>query len=274
MAAVTAGIYIGCEETTDNLITTPTSAAHPSGWRDSSSTNFHGKFIQDNKLWNLKKCQGCHGADYKGGSTGMNCNTCHIEPGGPENCMLCHGSKSGNINPPKALNGNTSIEYLGVGMHEFHLDTTKYSKNVECSECHKLFNNVFSDSNHIGNMPDGIADINFGSLAKTSIGGGIFPVPVWNRSSGSCSEVYCHGNFKNGNRDAIAVWTDSASVKCGTCHGDPNTGNPNPKPNGTFVPPHSSTFTINNCYLCHGSVISNLGKITNKNLHVNGIINY
>ncbi len=64
------------------------------------------------------------------------------------------------------------------------------------------------------------------------------------------------------------IWTDPNSVVCGSCHGNPNNGNP--RPSGNI---HSGFF-INDCFSCHGSVINQSGQIINKSLHVNGVINF
>lgn len=269
--------YQGCSETEDNLVTAPEIAVHPSGWADSDSPDFHGKYIFDNKQWNLKVCQSCHGGDYKGGTTGSSCLTCHTSSGGPQNCRLCHGGNSGHANPPKALNGETSTSYIGVGMHVYHLDSTKYSAQLECGDCHTPLESGFSSPSHIGTNPDGIADIMFGTLAKTPTvikTDTLVPNPVWDRNNATCSSSYCHGNFKDGNANSMPVWTDKNSVKCGSCHGDPVTGNPNPIPNGNFFHPHYPEYTINICYQCHGGVINSAGVITSPEKHVNGIVNF
>ncbi|MBK8983838.1 MAG: CxxxxCH/CxxCH domain-containing protein [Ignavibacteria bacterium] len=270
-------VYNGCSEIEDNLVTAPEIGTHPPGFADSNSTEFHGKFINDNKLWNLKSCQSCHGNDYAGGSSGSSCLTCHSSSGGPQNCRLCHGGVSGKSYPPKALNGETSISYIGVGVHTYHIDSTKYSAPVACGECHTALTGGFSNPNHIGDLPDGIAEINFGPIAKTVTtfkGGGVFPDPVWDRNTATCSNSYCHGTFRDGNSEAVPVWTDRNSVKCGSCHGDPVTGNPNPIPNGNFFHPHYPSYTIGICYQCHGSVIDQSGSIINKLKHVNGVVDY
>ena len=160
--------YIGCSKEQENLVNAPELGIHPSGWADTASTDFHGKYIYDNNAWNLQQCQSCHGSDYAGGNTGSNCNTCHTASGGPQNCRLCHGGNSGHAYPPKALNGETRVSYAGVGVHVNHMDSTKYSAKVECNECHTLISS-FSDPNHIDINTPGVADINFGTLAKTCL---------------------------------------------------------------------------------------------------------
>jgi predicted CxxxxCH...CXXCH cytochrome family protein len=264
-------VYQGCSELDNGLTVTPDLDTHPDGWSNPSSNNFHGSYIFNNKLWNLNQCKTCHGADYKGGNTNSSCLGCHSESDGPENCSTCHGNSDG-INPPKALNGDTSSSYIGVGMHYYHLQQTNWSAPVACTECHNDITG-FNDPNHLGASPDGIAEIVFGTLANNSLGG-VTPNPQWDRNNATCSGSYCHGSFPDGNQNSAAIWTDMNSVKCGSCHGDPNTGNPTPRTNGVFTPPHYSFMTQTSCYVCHGSVINGQGQFVDKNKHVNGQVDY
>jgi predicted CxxxxCH...CXXCH cytochrome family protein len=270
--------YHGCSELYENPVQAPVVEGHPAGWADTDSPNFHGKYIFDHKQWNLTQCQTCHGVDYKGGSTGSSCLTCHTAQGGPQNCRLCHGTAgaTGHTYPPKALNGETSASYLGVGAHNIHLSsdsTLRYSSRLACSECH-LPVTGFAAPNHIGPNPDGIAEITFGTLARNVLPGDTTnPDPSWDRNTATCSNSYCHGNFRSGNRNAAPVFNQPASVTCGSCHGDPVSGNPNPGITTNFASPHFSYWTITECYLCHNQVINPQGIIFNKSKHLNGEIN-
>jgi predicted CxxxxCH...CXXCH cytochrome family protein len=269
-------IYQGCSELDENSTVAPDYDTHPDGWSNPASGNFHGTYIFNNKQWNLNQCKTCHGSDYAGGTSGSSCLGCHSANGGPQNCRLCHGGTSGHSNPPKALNGDTSTTSLGVGAHMTHLYNTRWSAEVACEECHTDFNG-FADPLHIGDNPDGIAEINFGPLSRATIGGNITPNPQWDRNLASCSSVYCHGTFKMGNINVTGIWTNSSSVFCGKCHGDNNPVTQNPTPrdtNGAFIPPHFSFMTINSCYVCHESVINPQGIIIDKSKHVNGVIDY
>lgn len=258
-------MYHGCSELKDDLVTVPVLSVHSAGWLNPSATNFHGQFIADSN-WSFQQCITCHGSDFMGGNSGASCFKCHTS--GPQDCNgVCHGSANVSY-PPKALSGDTSVSYLGVGSHNSMLtmdSTIRYAARVECNECHRLVTS-YSDSNHIIDNPDGIAEIVFGTLAKTPTGS-IIPNPIWDRNTRTCSGTYCHGNFKNGNVNAAPVFTNPNSVVCGSCHGDPNTGNP--LPGGT----HWTGYTINQCYWCHPSVINQNGQIINKSLHVNGVVN-
>lgn len=264
-------VYQGCSKLDTSVTSAPDIDTHPDGWANPSSANFHGAYISKNKLWNLNQCKSCHGADYKGGNTGSNCFGCHTGSTGPENCRLCHGN-SDHANPPKGLMGDTSVSFIGVGVHVTHVNSPKFSASLHCTDCHKF--NGFSDPDHIGSNPDGIAEITFGELAHDTLGGGIVPNPAWDRTTATCSSVYCHGTFKGGNTTATGKWTDASSVKCGTCHGDPTTGNPTPRINGVITAPHFPFMTINTCYICHGSVINAQGIMVDKTKHINGEINY
>ena len=259
----------GCSKLEDNITTAPTFGTHPTGWINPSNANFHGKYIASNN-YDLKSCTKCHGGDYAGGNTGQSCLTCHQNT--PEQCSLCHGDGD-NMYPPKALNGSVSTGYLGVGSHVRHLtsdSTQRYAAQVNCDNCHKMPAG-FSDTAHINpNRVIGIAQITFDDLAIHSSGDPI--VPVWNRTSATCSNTYCHGNFVGGNHnDHLPVWTNPGSIVCGSCHGDPVSGNPQPL--HTSDPAHPNGMTINDCYGCHGSVIDANGNIIDKTKHVNGEVN-
>ncbi len=263
-------VYQGCSELNDNALLAPEIRTHGVGWANPSSSNFHGSYIASTK-WNLNQCKTCHGGDYSGGTSGSSCLGCHTNSNGPENCRTCHGN-SEHSNPPSALNGDTSMTSLGVGMHMSHR-YPRYSAALSCEDCHRDING-FDDPNHIGDNPDGIAEIFFGTRAYDTLGGPIRPNPTWDRSTATCSNAYCHGTFKEGNVNAVGVWTNQGSVVCGTCHGNPNTGNPTPNINGVFTEPHFAFMDRNSCYICHGSVMNGQGNFVNKDLHVNGEVNY
>jgi predicted CxxxxCH...CXXCH cytochrome family protein len=263
LALMLALIYHGCSEIEDNLITTKTPGIHGAGWLNRASVNFHGKSIASNN-WSFSNCKTCHGVNYRGGNTGVSCYKCHNQ--GPEYCNVCHGNEQ-HFYPPQALNNDTLATSLGVGAHVKHLDSniTRIAAVVACTECHKEVTS-FADSNHIGSNPDRIAEINFGPLAR-KVTEGVVPNPQWNRSTGTCSSVYCHGTLEAGNLNNTPSWTSPGSAVCGSCHGNPQTGNPNPTN-------HSPNNTINDCYNCHFAVINAQGQIITPEKHVNGVVNF
>ncbi|MGB9697153.1 MAG: CxxxxCH/CxxCH domain c-type cytochrome [Ignavibacteria bacterium] len=256
-------ILSSCSKEKDGLVNPiPPNGYHPAGWTVPNSPDFHGKFIAASS-WNLNQCQTCHGKDYRGGNTQSSCYNCHQD--GPTACNLCHGNES-HIYPPKSLAGNTLPTQQGVGAHDKHLNTDstlRFSARVECNECHLPITD-FNDTNHIGSNP-GIAEVVFGSLAKKSLGG-VVPNPIWDRNTQKCSNVYCHGYFINGNLNNQPSFLNPGSAGCGTCHGNPTTGNPNP--GGTV---HQYNLP---CYYCHGSVVDTNNTIINKFRHINGVVDF
>ncbi len=263
-------VYQGCSELDNSVALAPEVRTHATGWSNPSSGNFHGKYIASTK-WNLSQCKTCHGGDYSGGTSGSSCLGCHTNTNGPENCRTCHGNNL-HSNPPRALNGDTAVTSLGVGVHMSHLYST-YGAALACEDCHRDING-FNDPNHIGTNPDGIAEIVFGTRAYDTLSGPIRPNPTWDRNTATCSNTFCHGTFKEGNVNAVGVWTNPGSVTCGTCHGNPTTGNPTPQVNGVITPPHYSFMTQSTCYVCHSTVINIQGNFVDKELHINGEVNY
>jgi predicted CxxxxCH...CXXCH cytochrome family protein len=260
----TVVLFQGCSKQADNLVMTPTTSIfHGDGWLTPTSSNFHGNIIKTSYNRKLDSCKTCHGNDYKGGNTQTSCFNCHQN--GPEGCNVCHGN-SQHIYPPKSLSGHLLPTEQGVGAHDIHLtldSTQRYSARVLCTECH-LPVNSFNDTNHIGLNP-GSAEIIFGTLAKTTTQGFI-PNPVWNSTTQTCSNTYCHGYFKGGNSTAQPVFNNPNSVVCGSCHGNPTTGDPKPLTGHQYFP--------DQCYYCHGIVVDSSRTIINKYKHVNGVIDY
>ena len=99
-------------------------------------------------------------------------------------------------------------------------------------------------------------------------------VPEFDRSSATCSNVYCHGGGTNGKADtAVGInrtprWTDLGrnTVGCGSCHGMPPVDSN-----------HNATMRLNGCVQCHPGTVDGYGHIiTNADgtsLHVNGVAN-
>ncbi len=216
-----------------------TTQVHAQGWMDYYSSEFHGYAIQSLN-YNMKPCQQCHGTDYRGGTTRTSCFTCHTS--GPEACNVCHGSSPDNIAPPADLHGNTDEASLGVGAHQTHLRTTDISSPFPCITCH-LVPASNNDPVHIDTIPG--TRVVFNTPLASTATTGITPVPVYDHGTGTCANVYCHGDFKNGNTANTVVWNGVDQAECGSCHGNRATGNP--LPGGT----HPQGTQILDCQNCH-----------------------
>ncbi len=245
---------------------------HKEGILDAASSNFHAVFFHGNYAA-LASCKSCHSDNnsYRGSAYSPSCADagCHESSSGPESCSTCH-STSRSMNPWKDLAGNTETTYPGVGAHKAHLTGGVVGVKVaDCYACHKhLDNGVFSES-HLDNS-DG-AELTWGELAiQTTDVNNIKPSPVYDYENHTCANTYCHGYFKNGNKDNVVSWTAadaSSQVKCGSCHGDPVTGNPLPK--GNHV-------KLTDCEDCHGDVVEESGDvyvIKDFSKHMNGKLN-
>lgn len=129
-------LVTGCADLKENLSTPAEINVHGEGILNPASNNFHGKIIAANNNV-LKDCQTCHATNFRGGTTGSSCLTCHKHGTGIQDtsstdfhgkviashgwsmkdCQACHGTDfSGGItksscntchnrnNGPKACN--------------------------------------------------------------------------------------------------------------------------------------------------------------------------
>lgn len=159
---------------------------------------------------------------------------------GNEPCGTCHGSVQDPAPPPDTA-GRTATSEVTVGAHATHLSPSSLRDAVPCAECHRVPSAVL-DLGHCDSPAP--AEVTFGSLARTE---GTFP--IWNRTAGNCSMVYCHGATLTGGSNPTPDWTSSGTVVCGSCHDENHHG-------------------LTECS-CHLSVWSN-GQIINPSLHING----
>ncbi|KAA3632007.1 MAG: CxxxxCH/CxxCH domain-containing protein [Calditrichaeota bacterium] len=243
-------LFLGCSE--DKAVSTlpPT---HPSSWINSDSPDFHGNVVINRAT--AKNCMKCHGEDMDGGISEVSCIDCHLEQGA---CVSCHGGVDNLTGaPPKGLDGETSPTTRAVGAHTAHLNALN-AKSVECQDCHYI-PAFLLDTLHINltNL-DSIAELTFSNLAENTI---------WHRTSDSCSNSYCHGNFDGGNTNNHPIWTDTLGAECGSCHSVAHNMS-------DFHMKHISYLGVAGliCGNCHGSVIDTLNNFTDKSLHVNGVI--
>jgi len=101
---------------------------HPAGWMSESSPDFHGAAVAAR---GPTPCARCHGADYRGGTAGVSCYTCHAD--GPS------GHPEGWLNPRAASFHGRRVLEQGLGdcrrCHGSGLDGG--TSRVSCSQCHE-----------------------------------------------------------------------------------------------------------------------------------------
>lgn len=264
---------------------------HGRGWLDSSSPNFHGNAVRT-AHWDMRPCRTCHGISYDGGKVGVSCKDCHTGTGGPEGCATCHGSV--NPAPPRDLGRNTARSARGVGAHQIHVAGSTISGAMFCDECHTTPGDIYTAS-HMDATAG--AEVLFnGPVAHTVTNEpatidydpqlpSYTPSPSYDPATLKCSNVYCHGYFKNGNQTFAPVftptWNDTtvASGACGTCHGNVNA--PLDTLGTRYVPrttaqggshPNVAALGIR-CVVCHADVIDANFRIINPLKHINGKLN-
>ena len=188
-------------------------------------------------------------------------------------CTLCHGdltqtavantssaSAPGFNGASADTAGNTAATFAAVGAHAAHLNGTRWRATaLACNECHTV--PAAGDVAHASGTGSGgaRATVTFGALATT----GAITTAVYAGSTtasgtngaGTCSNVYCHGNFKNGATTLAPSWLGGvAAANCGSCHG---------------LPPGGTHPTSSSCESCHtGYTISSV----NLAAHLNGSV--
>jgi predicted CxxxxCH...CXXCH cytochrome family protein len=205
----------------------------------------------------LTVCSGCHADTVKPDGTidvaaGKHMNgTVDVAGVG---CTSCHGNATtGSPAPPRGTHGETATTSLAVGAHQSHLQNTAVRAALGCDACHVLPSSTAHSNGRV--------DIAFGALATA---GGASP--AWDRSSATCSGVYCHGATLPGGATTSPVWTrvDGTQAACTSCHG--------------FPPPPSSGHPVVSggapaCARCHPGTVKPDGTIdVAGGRHVNGAV--
>jgi predicted CxxxxCH...CXXCH cytochrome family protein len=169
---------------------------HPVGYDEATA---HGP----DTLLGPEDCRECHGEDLAGGTSGVDCDSCH-QPEWRTNCVYCHGGTDGDTDgaPPRDLDGRT--DSLTFDPHRAHVDADDH-KAVACATCHGTLPEDVLTPGHTFDDTQGEAEI-----APTGLGQGLLY-----DGSGGCSNVYCHGNGK-GTRGATDE--DDDATTCASCH--------------------------------------------------------
>ncbi|MDF1564543.1 MAG: CxxxxCH/CxxCH domain-containing protein [Deltaproteobacteria bacterium] len=185
----------------------------------------------------LLLCAACEGAPLADGvPDDLSCSTCH---GGPESSA-----------PPSALSGETATEAIGVGAHQAHLQDGAIRAALPCESCHVVPAEIGA-AGHVDPLP---AEVSFEAGLDKATGQG-----TWDRTTATCSEVYCHGVTLAGGTTKTPVWTlvDGSQSQCGSCHGNP-----------PVTPTHPAA---SQCHLCHRGTVAADGSIdVAGGMHIDG----
>jgi predicted CxxxxCH...CXXCH cytochrome family protein len=164
-------------------------------------------------------------------------------------CTRCHGDPAnGNAAPPRSVHGDTDTAAVGVGAHQAHLTDSKIRQALACADCHTVPAQPDSPGHIVGDH----AVLTFGDLAQKR-----GAKPTFDRSSATCSSVYCHGaTLGDGGTNHTPQWTkvDGTQAACGTCHDLP------PK-NGRHPVLDSAPGDTTACAKCHVETVKPDGTI-------------
>ena len=171
--------------------------------------------------------------------------------GGAAGCSSCHGS-DGNPAPPTDLAGNTGRDSVGVGAHREHLALSSWRREINCSNCHQVPTSIDAPGHIDG---DDIAEVPFDALN---------PNGTVELATGTCSNLYCHGNGRANN--GSASWTDTTPLTCDGCHQSPLPG----RAAGGMSGEHDKHIRDEDmlCSECHAQVVDGAQGILAPALHI------
>ncbi|HUL57982.1 MAG TPA: CxxxxCH/CxxCH domain-containing protein, partial [Anaeromyxobacteraceae bacterium] len=174
----------------------------------------------------------------------------------PLTCTTCHGdsTRTGTDANGQAFAPAPPTDQTGaggttvVGAHLAHLVSPSFSLRVACAECH-----VIPAADLHANGAENVA---FGALSRTVLPGDTRTVtPAFTGgATPTCSNTYCHGNFKNGNAANAPAW-NGTSAACGSCH--------------TLPPAGTHPVTSAACDSCHPALS---GGLPDPLTHLNGVV--
>jgi predicted CxxxxCH...CXXCH cytochrome family protein len=179
---------------------------HAAGILDPDSPDFHGRLLRSLD-WSFSLCGSCHGADLSGGAA-PSCTTCHTD--GPTSCATCHAL------PPAS------------GAHAAHAGEGPMARRWDCGECHRVPAR-WDDDGHIlsgGRTDPAPAEVAMtGAAAATPQPEARSGAPAYDPATGSCANVFCHGDAMGGGGAAVTEprWTATGQGQgsCGSCHATP-----------------------------------------------------
>jgi hypothetical protein len=217
-------------------------STHPEGWSDPGRHGLAAK-LQD------PDCTVCHGADLSGGSAGVSCDGCH-ESGWRTSCTFCHGGTDDSSGaPPVDIDGSASD--LSFPEHTLHVQEVDHPA-WGCVQCHVNPIDVLTGGHlFTGDDSPGVAEVTFaGGLSSSGTYGG----------SGSCGNLYCHGN----GADVLGSANSGHTLGCGACHG--SAGSP-----GSLSGQHATHLEAGfSCQSCHVDTAKGGSTIADPKKHVDG----
>jgi predicted CxxxxCH...CXXCH cytochrome family protein len=172
-------------------------------------------------------------------------------------CTGCHGGQDNQTGaPPLDAHSNSTTAVATVGKHSVHVDPN--GPNIACAVCHATTATGPAGNPSIvagGTHQNNFSDLSFGSLADP------LSLATFDRTSNTCSNVYCHKPFATAGTLPAPTWNDPALTitGCGACHGTPS--------NHSGIGTHA-------CKECHQTSLTVVGgnPAIVPGVHVNGTV--
>lgn len=223
---------------------------HPVGYEAST---VHGPEMKLQK----QDCRLCHGSDLTGGSSNVSCDSCHT-PNWRTTCTFCHGGANGDTTglPPRDISGETDPTKISFPAHAAHA-SGRITTVLACTQCHNGHVDVLSP----GHIFDGTP-----GRAEVFQGGGLSPAAIYDPTTKTCAQSYCHGNGQGPNGTIVY---NAAPRTCHDCHPDITT----PARWGSMSGEHSRHLNLSGvtCTECHnGTVATDPSVISDKTRHIDG----
>ncbi|MBU1680193.1 MAG: hypothetical protein KKD86_15320, partial [Bacteroidetes bacterium] len=191
-----------CSDINTDIVTDPEISVHESGIVDSSSPNFHSKLFTNSNM-DLDQCKQCHGADYSGGSSNVNCSSDQCHP-----AIAVHTKNIINLTSPEfhgkfIANTNWNVSSCA------QCHGTNYAGGVvspTCNSCHENAGGPEACNTCHGDFADSTmiappSDLS-GNIATTAKGVGAHAIHLYDAAIASTVQCFdCHptvtgtGNF-------------------------------------------------------------------------------
>jgi len=217
-----------------------TDGYHPEGWSDPTVHGMAAKCQEQD-------CTSCHGVDLGGGPVGVSCNLCH-PAGWQTDCTFCHGGTADTSGAPPVDIDNAATG-LSFPEHTVHVQEGIHAA-WDCTQCHVKPADVLASGHFlVGDWTACAADVIFtAGLSSAGVYAG----------SGSCANLYCHGNG-NGRRGSATTGTKAT---CATCHPQSGLGGQHGEHLDEGV----------TCGQCHADTVTKGSTISDPAQHVDGEI--
>lgn len=202
------------------------------------------------------------------------CTSCHPHlMGFKPSCKACHNG------PPTTGKHGVHFATGSYGYGGTTIGSSPAAYSFNCGICHNGTHMNTTDNPHtvevsfagiaVQDPASGAATYTRGVNSVDDPGTG----STFNYSDGTCSNVYCHGNYPGSGKNATVTF-NSGTAPCGSCHEASNTS----PPDSGMHEIHASGDVHNfRCTLCHETIVTGSGpdySVADRTRHVSGYVDW